>query len=502
MDQIVDGFSADREAMERLNHVFRLQKDAFLRDPYPAADKRIELLQRVPPMLRKNRQRILDALDADFGGHSHDQSDLLEILSMFERAKFNVDHVKKWMRPVPKASNPVTQGNSKVYIKYHPKGVIGNMVAWNFPFDIGIGPMLDALAAGNRVIVKPSDLAPNCGGVLEEMIRETYEEDRVAVVNGGLDLARNFPKLPWDHLVYTGSGPIAKEVMKSAAENLVPVTLELGGKNPTIVGEDRVTDPSTIATIAGVKVIKRGQMCVTADYCLVPEARLGEFTDALSSYMKANFTDRNAAAHACGIINDRHMARLQKMVDDARAAGAKVIQIGSDLTSGNRDMPFYIVVDPSDDLDLMKYEIFGPILPIKTYKSPADAIRYINKGGKPLGLYVFSGNKEFVDEITLNTQSGGVAVNIIAIQAGQPSMAFGGVGASGMGRHHGEEGFHEFSNPRGYFERGVGGTLGWILPPYGADTRFLIDKVAYANRLQQLKFAVKILPKNILARMR
>ena len=149
MDQIVDGFSADREAMERLNHVFRLQKDAFLRDPYPTADKRIELLQRVPPMLRKNRQRILDALDADFGGHSHDQSDLLEILSMFERAKFNVDHVKKWIRPVPKASNPVTQGNSKVYINYHPKGVIGNMVAWNFPFDIGIGPMLDALAAGN-----------------------------------------------------------------------------------------------------------------------------------------------------------------------------------------------------------------------------------------------------------------------------------------------------------------------------------------------------------------
>jgi coniferyl-aldehyde dehydrogenase len=171
-----------------------------LRQPYPSARQRIDLMQRVPGMLRKYRQKILQALDADFCGHSHDQGDLLEILGMFDRAKFNIDHVAKWMRPVAKASNPITQGASRAYIKYQPKGVVGNMVSWNFPFDIAVGPMLDQLGAGNRVIIKPSDLSPACGQVLHEMCKETFDEDQVAIVNGGLETARYFPTLAWDHL--------------------------------------------------------------------------------------------------------------------------------------------------------------------------------------------------------------------------------------------------------------------------------------------------------------
>lgn len=496
MSNFVDAPIADQQAIEKLNRVFQLQKEAFLKNPYPSAAERKELMERVQPMLVKYRDKILAALEADFGGHSAEQGDLLEILGMFDRAKYNIGNVGKWMKPIAKEGNPVTQGNSKAYIKYQPKGVIGNMVSWNFPFDIALGPMLDQLGAGNRVIIKPSDLAPACGAVLEEMIKETFNEDQVAVVNGGLDLAKTFPKMTWDHLVYTGSGPVGKEIMKAAAENLVPVTLELGGKCPTIVGEDRITD-ETIATIAGVKVIKRGQMCVTVDYCLVPENKLTTFTDKLVTYMKANFSDENGAASSCGIINDRHVVRLQKLIDEAKQAGAEVIQIGSDLKEGKRNMPFYIVVNPSDDLAIMKHEIFGPILPIKTYKSTKDAIDYINKGDKPLGLYVFSDNRDFIDEITQNTQSGGVAINIIALQAGQPSMAFGGVGASGMGVHHGVEAFREFSNARGYFERGKGGTIEWILPPYTANTRKLINDVAYAPMAKQIKFALSRLP-NIL----
>ncbi len=502
MSNLSDFSPLDQAAIQELDRLFRLQKAAFQRHPYPEASQRIALMRRVPDMLRKFRPKILQALDADFGGHSHDQGDLLEILGMFDRAKFNIDHVAKWMRPVRKASNPITQGDSKAYIKYQPKGVVGNMVSWNFPFDIAVGPMLDQLGAGNRVIIKPSDMAPACGQVLHAMCKETFDEDQVAVVNGGLDTARYFPTLAWDHLVYTGSGAVGRQVMLAAAANLVPITLELGGKCPAIVAPDSVTDERTIHTVAAVKVIKRGQMCVTVDYCLVPESGLRAFTDKLAAHMKAHFTQNNAAPHACGIISERHLTRLNKLIDEARASGAEVIQIGADLKAGQRDMPFYLVVNPSDDLALMQQEIFGPILPIKTYRDTADAIARINKGDRPLGLYVFAKDRAFIDQLTQQTQSGGVAVNTAALQAGQPSMGFGGSGASGMGRHHGEEGFREFSNPRGYFERGAGGTLDWIMPPYGEGTRMLIDKVAYAPMGQQAMFALKQLPKNLLAKFR
>jgi coniferyl-aldehyde dehydrogenase len=492
----------DQAAIAELQRVFRLQKQAFLRDANPSAEKRIALMKRVPDMLRKHRQKILQALDADFSGHSHDQGDLLEILGMFDRAKFNIDHVAQWMKPVAKASNPITQGDSKAYVKYQPKGVVGNMVSWNFPFDIAVGPMLDQLGAGNRVIIKPSDLSPACGEVLRSMCAETFDEDQVAVINGGLELARHFPTLTWDHLMYTGSGAVGRQVMTAAAANLVPVTLELGGKCPAVIAPDSVVDERTIATVAGIKVIKRGQMCVTVDYCLVPESSLKAFTDKLAGYMKAHFAQGNAAPHACGIVSERHVARLTGLIDEAKAAGAEVIQIGADLQAGARDMPFYLVVNPSDELALMQQEIFGPILAIKTYRDSSEAIAYINKGDRPLGLYVFAKDRAFVDQVTQQTQSGGVAVNAIALQAGQPSMGFGGSGASGMGRHHGEEGFREFSNARGYFERGVGGTIDWIVPPYGAGTRMLIDKVAYAPMGQQALFALKQLPKNLLAKFR
>jgi len=493
--------STRQSPQQQLDRVFRVQREAFRRAPYPSAEQRRELMKRVPAMLLGNRARILAALDADLGGSAHTEGDLFEIIGVVQRAQFNVAHIRGWMKPVPKATDPVTQGNSKAYIKYQPKGVVGNMVAWNFPFDIALGPTLDALGAGNRVIIKPSELTPECGRLLSGMIAETFDEDQVAVVTGDLDFAKYFATKPWDHLVYTGGAIAGREVMQAAAANLVPVTLEMGGRNATIVGRDKVTDPTSISVIAGVKTLKRGQVCVTADHCLVPEESLSDFTDAFVAHMQQAFGADNAAG-ACGIINNRHIARLTGLVDQARESGAQVIQIGQDTTSGSRLMPFFVVVDPSDDLPLMQKEIFGPILPIKTYRSTQDVIDRVNAGDRPLGLYVFSDDRAFIDEITEHTQSGGVAVNAIAIQAGMPSMGFGGVGASGMGRHHGEEGFREFSNPRGYFERRAGGTFDLIIPPYGAGTRQLIDDVAYGPLVKQLRFAATTLPKNLMARFR
>ena len=471
MKNSVQTSSEDQFIITELERIFRLQKASFLKDSYPSSEVRIERMKRVPMMLRKNREKILKALADDFGGHSRHAGDLLEILGMFDRADYNIAHVKKWMKPIAKAGNLVTMGNAKIYLKSHPKGVIGNMVSWNFPFDIAIGPLLDALGAGNRMIIKPSDLAPACGAVLQEMISETFEEDVVAVVNGGLSLAKHFPKLTWDHLIYTGSGAVGRLVMQAAAVNLVPVTLELGGKSPVIVAEDAI-NTKTIESIAGIKAVKRGQMCVTGDYCLVPRKHLDEFVSKITTHFKVNLSaDNNGASEStCGIISERHLKRLQALVEEAKEVGAKVINTGADMKESGRHMPFHIVVDPPQDISLMQEEIFGPILPIIPYDTIEDIIHYVNAGDKPLGLYLYANNKSFIDQICVNTQSGGVAVNVMAIQAGMPSLPFGGVGASGMGVHHGEEGFREFSNQRGYFIRKQGGTYDMIMPPYGKDT--------------------------------
>lgn len=500
MENAVATKTSPPKEIERLSKIFDIQKTAFKNNPYPTVEERIELMSRVPSMLKKYRAQILQALNDDFCGHSSQQGDLLEIVGMFDRAKYNIDNVKKWMKPISRSGNPVTLGSSKVFLKYYPKGIIGNMVSWNFPFDIAIGPMLDQLAAGNRVIIKPSDLAPACGKVLQTMIEDTFDKERVAVVNGGLDLAKHFPKMPWDHLVYTGSGKIGREVMKKAAHNLVPVTLELGGKSPVIVDKDSI-NKITISEIAGVKSVKRGQMCVTADYCFVHESQLENFTTQMVDHFKKNFTKDNGAAHCCGIISQRHVNRLQSLLEEARDAGAKVIQIGSDIKEGTRDMPFYIVVDPPNDIGLMQEEIFGPILPIKPYNDIDEVLKYVNDGDSPLGLYIYSKDQQFIDTIIDNTRSGGVSVNLMAFQAAQPSLPFGGIGASGMGVHHGEEGFKEFSNPRGHFIKGKGGTFETITPPYGKNTDHLINEVAYASIGKQLKFALKTLPKNIMARV-
>jgi coniferyl-aldehyde dehydrogenase len=489
----------DVEVIENLHRLFKLQKKAFLQNPNPSAKQRIELMAAVPEMLRAYRNDILDALNEDFGGHSTQQGDLIEILGMFERAKYNIANVEKWMKPQARELNFITMGSSKAYVKSHPKGVIGNMVSWNFPFDIACGPMLDQLGAGNRVILKPSNLSPNCGKLLQEMIAKTFDPAQVAVVNGGLALAKHFPTLPWDHLVFTGSGNIGKQVMKAAAENLVPVTLELGGKNPVIVHEDSVNSPDMSAEIIGVKFVKRGQMCVTPDYCLVPEKSLDVFVKNLEQTLNENFAQNNASAHATGIINHHHQVRLEQMIEEALDEDVTVIKIGKSTKKGERNMPFYVVVNPPDHLRLMRQEVFGPILPIKTYKNPQEIIDYIQKGDKPLGLYIYSKNQDFVNLITENTESGGISVNAPAMQAALPSLPFGGVGGSGMGVHHGEEGFREFSNQRGYFIKGKGGVFKTIMPPYTQETDNFIENVGYASPLKQLKFALKQLPKNIMA---
>jgi coniferyl-aldehyde dehydrogenase len=332
------------------------------------------------------------------------------------------------------------------------------------------------LAAGNRVIIKPSDYTPACAELLRQMISQTFPEDRVAVSVGGLALAKEFPTLRWDHLLYTGSPAVGREVARAAAENLVPVTLELGGKCPAILAADSV-DAQSVRGVIGTKLIKNGQMCISVDYALVPRDQVDAFAAHAEDYLTRELPDYAASADCTGIITQRHLERIVAMVDEARAAGARVVSLGGESDPATRRLPLVLVLDPPSGLRIMQEEIFGPILPVIPYDDLDEALAGVNAGERPLGLYVFSQDPQVAEHVLRQTTSGGACVNVCAVQGALPSLGFGGVGQSGSGRHHGIEGFREFSNPRGVVVRGTGDLADAFLPPYGPAAQAIVDSV-------------------------
>ena len=361
-------------------------------------------------------------------------------------------------------------------MRYQPKGVVGNIVPWNFPFDLSVGPLVEMIAAGNRVVIKPSDYTPACAELLQEMISATFDRDLVAVSVGGLELARTFPTLRWDHLLYTGSPAIGREVAKAAAENLVPVTLELGGKCPAVIAEDSV-DEQTVKAVLGTKMIKNGQMCISVDYALVPRAQMDLFVKLADEFVTEQVPGYASSGDCTGIISERHLDRVQGLLDEAASAGVRVVPLGGDpaVDRTRRQMPVTLVVDPPAGLGVMTEEIFGPVLPVVPYDSLEEAVDGINDGERPLALYVFSKDLATAERVLQNTVSGGACVNTCAAHAALPSMGFGGIGQSGSGRHHGIEGFREFSNPKGVFVRGQDDLIDAFLPPYGALAQAVVD---------------------------
>jgi coniferyl-aldehyde dehydrogenase len=327
------------------------------------------------------------------------------------------------------------------------------------------------LAAGNRVIIKPSEFTPHTGALLAKMIKENYPEDLVTVVNGGLDLSKRFTQLKFNHILYTGNPAVGKLVMGEAAKNLVPVTLELGGKCPAIMTAGSVNSEN-VENILGTKMLKNGQMCISVDYVLVPEKDVDTFTSAAEKMFNEKLSNYAQSADNTGIISERHMQRINTMVSDAEKAGVKSIKLGGDAAKENpkRQLPLTLLVNPGRDLSVMQEEIFGPVLPIIPYKKLEDAIDEINEGERPLGLYVFSDDIAAANKVIDNTNSGGAAINCAAMQGALPSLGFGGSGNSGMGRHHGIEGFREFSNPRGVFTRAEKNEdlINAFMPPYAA----------------------------------
>lgn len=457
---------SDFEDIAAMTAAFDAQRAAFAADRDPPLAERRRRIEALVGMLLANRERISTALSQDFGAHPVPASDLIEVLGVVGRAQYVLANLEAWMAPAARETDPGFLGTSRAYIQSQPKGVVGNISPWNFPFDLSVGPMIEMLAAGNRVMVKPSEYTPACSALLAEMVAATFDPDLVHVVTGGVEVARAFSELPWDHLLYTGSPGVARQVMAAAAANLTPVTLELGGKCPALLTPGSVSARS-VESVIGTKIIKNSQMCVSVDYCLVHRGEVEAFIDHAVAFMQSAAPSYSRSDECTGIISARHLERLRALLAQARDRQARIVTLEPDLgvDEPTRRMPMSLVIDPDSDLALMREEIFGPILPVVIYDELAAAITHINAGERPLGLYVF-GDEALAQEVLASTTSGGAAINTCAMQSALPSLAFGGVGMSGMGRHHGVEGFREFSNPRGVFVRGEGNMIDTFYSPY------------------------------------
>ena len=465
----------DTAAIARLHETVTLQRAAFRTEPYPTLDVRRERLQALAMMMVSNRQQIRDAMTADFAVHPELFSDLVECLGVAGRAVYAAEQLEAWTADEERFTDPAFYGTGRAAIRMQPKGVIGNIVPWNFPFDLSAGPLVEMLAAGNRVVIKPSDYTPACAELLRSMLAATFDRNLVDVAIGGIELAREFTTVRWDHLLYTGSPAIGREVAIAAARNLVPVTLELGGKCPAVVAPDSV-DAQTVRSILGTKMIKNGQMCISVDYCLVPRDQVATFVTLAQEWVASAVPDYASSADNTGIISSRHLDRMVGLLEEAEASGAQVIRLGgTEIDQTRRLMPLSLVVDPSGDLGVMQEEIFGPILPIVPYDSLDEALSRINDGERPLALYAFAVDLAVGEQILRATTSGGACLNTCASHAALPAMGFGGIGQSGSGRHHGIEGFREFSNPRGVFVQGTGSLTDAFFPPYDATTAAIVD---------------------------
>lgn len=449
-----------------LENLLLAQKKASLADPMPDHATRIRRLDKLHNALIDNRARIISTISKDFSNRASAETELAEILPLLEGIAYYRKRLKKLMKPQRRHA-PMTVQPAKVEVRYQPVGVVGIVVPWNFPFFLGLSPLIGALAAGNRAMIKASEFAPASGDLLKEIIAGIYDEDEVTVVTGGVEVATEFTKLPFDHLVFTGSTPVGKIVMRAAAENLTPVTLELGGKSPVIIHEDFPIEEAG-KRIGFGKGINAGQICVAPDYILCPRDKVNAFCSAFSDAVTKAYPSLRENADYTAIITDRQKTRLEGYLKDAEEKGAEIISINpkAEEFGNSRKMPMTLVLGATDDMLVMNEEIFGPILPVVPYDTLDEAVAYVNDRPRPLALYYFDWDKGRADDILARTHSGGACVNDTLSHVGVDDIPFGGIGPSGMGHYHGEEGFRNFSKAKGIVRKGKFNATAMVAPPW------------------------------------
>ncbi|UHS56064.1 coniferyl aldehyde dehydrogenase [Agrobacterium vaccinii] len=437
------------------------QRDAFLRDGPPTIEARKADLKALRKVVTARRRDIEQAVDLDFGGRSPRETALLDILGVVQAIDYLTRHLKRFMKP-ERRHVAATFQMGRAHVEYQPLGVIGIMSPWNYPFLLAMVPLATAIAAGNRAMLKPSELTPRTSQLMKDMLASIFPEEKVAVILGDAEVGAAFSGLAFDHLFFTGSTQVGKAVMRAASENLVPVTLELGGKSPTLIQKGHATE-SNVASVVFGKLTNGGQTCVAPDYVFVHEDDLDAFTDAFGRAVAKSYPKGPSTIDFASIVSDRHFGRLKGLLDDARQKGARVVEVGSAAPSAAsriRVLPPTLVFDATDEMAVMREEIFGPILPVRTYREIGEVIAYINARPRPLALYVFGDEKsEDCRAVLARTISGNVGINNTILHVAQDDLPFGGVGASGTGAYHGIEGFRRMSHAKGVFVQGR-----WSLP--------------------------------------
>jgi coniferyl-aldehyde dehydrogenase len=458
-----------------MRDVFDAQRAAFLRAGAPSLQERRTDLTRLADAIGSNAGRLAEAISADFGNRSRHETELGEIVPAQSAIRHTLRHLARWMQP-KRVSVGLELMPATARILYQPVGVVGIISPWNYPFNLAIVPLVAALAAGNRVMLKPSELTPRTSDFLAEFLAGLFPSDKVATIVGGPDIGQAFARLPFDHLLYTGSTTVGRLVMQAAAENLTPVTLELGGKSPCILGEDAAL-PSAVESIVYGKLLNAGQTCIAPDYVLVPERNLDEFVKLAVDTTEKFYPKLAGNPDYTSIINDRHYHRVAQYVAEAKASGTRVVEINprqETLPAETRKMPPTLVIEPGEDLALMREEIFGPVLPIKTYRGLDQAIDYVNSHPRPLALYYFGADAANRDTVLRKTISGGASVNTTLFHFVAENLPFGGIGPSGIGAYHGEFGFQTFSHRKGVFLQSRLSGARFLYPPFGRITNLML----------------------------
>ena len=449
--------------------LFAVQKAAFAAEPSPALSVRLDRVARVLDLVTRHQDALVAAIDRDFGHRSAHETRLAELHIVASEARLALRMLPRWMRP-KRVRTPLELLPGRGEIRRQPCGVIGIVSPWNYPVQLALAPAIGALAAGNRVLVKPSEITPATSALLAQLIAARFREDEFAVVQGDADTGRRFVAQRWDHLFFTGSTAVGRFVAQTAAANLVPVTLELGGKSPALVAAD--ADLALIAPrlVAG-KLLNAGQTCIAPDYALVPAALRDAFVAAVRDSVARLYPTIAANPDYTSIVSDRHYARLVALVDDARAKGATILPLlpaGESADSAARRLPPTLIVDARDDMAVMQEEIFGPLLPVETYATLDEAIARINARPRPLAFYLFGNDARVREHVLGATHAGGVTINDTLWHFAHEGLPFGGTGESGIGAYHGELSFIAFSHEKAVFHqsRFAAGKLLW--PPYGA----------------------------------
>ena len=455
--------------------LFELQRAAFAQQPHSQWPERRDRLQRLRRLVTENEDEIERTIDADFGGRPEIETQIAEVYPALAEVNGALRSAKEWMTPhrvwVSKWFLP-----ARAEIQPRPLGVVGVIVPWNYPLYLAVGPMVGALAAGNRVLVKMSEHTPNFSALFKRLVDKYFAPEEAAVVNGDAMVAQSFSELPFDHLLFTGSTAVARRVMAAAAANLTPVTLELGGKSPAVIAPGYPVARAATRILAG-KLLNAGQTCIAPDYVLLPREMVKSFVRDARAQARKMYPSGLGNRDFCAVINMRHYTRLTGYLDQAREAGVRVETLfeGRARDNAAHRLAPALLVDPPAALDVMQEEIFGPLLPLLPYDRIEDAVAHINARPKPLALYWFDEDEERTKWALHNTQAGGVCVNETLMHVAQEELPFGGVGPSGMGHYHGRHGFETFSKMTPVFVQSRLNGMGLFMPPYGTAVRKMLE---------------------------